>query len=165
MDNRLHSSVANGATFYGGEVERVRANTSPEVNARIDREIEDRIHFYAEQDRREISRRIEELEREWSIERALEVEASAMGLTGLTLGLTVNRKFLALPAFVAGMMLLHGGQGWYPLLPVFRRLGFRTRQEIDREKFALKALRGDFEGISSDSSAAKTQNAWQAVCA
>ncbi len=148
-----------------GEIERVRANTDPKINERIDREIEDRVHFYAAQNKQEITRRIEELEREWSIERAIEVEASSMGLIGLTLGLGVNRKFLALPTFVAGMMLLHGGQGWYPLLPVFRRLGFRTRQEIDREKFALKALRGDFEGISAHSGIAQAQKAWQAVCA
>jgi hypothetical protein len=151
--------------FTQGIEDRVRVNTAPEVNTRLDREIEDRIHFYAAQDEREISRRIEELEREWSIERALEAEASSMGLLGLMLGLTVNRKFLVLPAFVAGMTLLHGAQGWYPLLPVFRRLGFRTRQEIDREKYALKTLRGDFEGIASDSSATQTQKVWQAVCA
>jgi hypothetical protein len=28
-----------------------------------------------------------------------------------------------------------------------RRLGVRTREEIDRERYALKALAGDFEGI------------------
>jgi hypothetical protein len=33
-------------------------------------------------------------------------------------------------------------------LPVLRRFGVRTRREIDRERFVLKYLRGDFEGIS-----------------
>ena len=28
-------------------------------------------------------------------------------------------------------------------MPVFRRMGFRTQTEIDQEKYALKALRGD----------------------
>ena len=30
-------------------------------------------------------------------------------------------------------------------VPLFRRLGIRTRQEIDAEKYALKAIRGDFD--------------------
>jgi hypothetical protein len=79
----------------------------------------------------------------------LEAEASSMGMLGVTLGATVSRKFLALPAVVAGMVFLHAVQGWCPPIPVFRRLGGRTRQEIDREKYALKALRGDFAGVSS----------------
>ena len=33
-------------------------------------------------------------------------------------------------------------------MPVFRRLGVRARDEINREN-ALKALRGDFEEIDS----------------
>jgi hypothetical protein len=35
--------------------------------------------------------------------------------------------------------------GWYPLMPLFRRLGIRTAREIERERYALKALRGDFQ--------------------
>ncbi len=35
-------------------------------------------------------------------------------------------------------------QEWCPPVPVFRRLGVRTCQEIDEEKYALKILRGDF---------------------
>lgn len=34
-------------------------------------------------------------------------------------------------------LLQHGLQGWCPPLPVLRRLGVRTRGEIDREKYAL----------------------------
>jgi len=34
--------------------------------------------------------------------------------------------------------LQHGLQGWCPPLPLLRRLGIRTRGEIDREKYALK---------------------------
>lgn len=84
--------------------ERVRANTPPELNARIDRQTEDSIHFYALQDAREISRRIDELDHEWSVDRALESEAAATGLLGLTLGVTTHSKFLLLPAMVAGMV-------------------------------------------------------------
>jgi len=34
-------------------------------------------------------------------------------------------------------LLQHGMQGWCPPLPILRRLGVRTRGEIDREKYEL----------------------------
>jgi hypothetical protein len=34
----------------------------------------------------------------------------------------------------------HGVQDWFSPLPILRRLGVRTRGEIDREKYALKSL-------------------------
>jgi hypothetical protein len=33
---------------------------------------------------------------------------------------------------------------------VIRALGVRTASEIDRERYALKAARGDFAGLHSD---------------
>jgi hypothetical protein len=33
-------------------------------------------------------------------------------------------------------------------LPVLRRLGIRTADEINKERYALKALRGDFKRLS-----------------
>jgi DnaJ-domain-containing protein 1 len=35
---------------------------------------------------------------------------------------------------------------WCPSLSALRRLGIRSRQEIDEEKYALRTLRGDFWG-------------------
>ena len=32
---------------------------------------------------------------------------------------------------------------------LFRRMGVRTRKEIDVEKYALKALQGDFDAVPS----------------
>ena len=32
-------------------------------------------------------------------------------------------------------------------MPLFRHLGFRTAREIDEERCALKALRGDFDNV------------------
>ena len=39
----------------------------------------------------------------------------------------------------------HALQGWCPTVPEFRRIGVRTAKEINREKYALKAMRGDFD--------------------
>lgn len=84
--------------------------------------------------------RIGELDREWDIERVLEVNASSLALTGLVLGATVDKKWLTLPAVVLPFLLQHALQGWCPPLPLLRRLGLRTQGEIDREKYALKEL-------------------------
>lgn len=124
--------------------QRVRKNTPERFNRQISREIDARIAFYAAHPD-QINARLDELEREWDFERTLEAEAPVMTLTGLLLGMTVSRKFLILPLFAQSMVLLHALQGWYPLLPVFRGLGVRTQSEIARERYALKALRGDFD--------------------
>jgi hypothetical protein len=48
---------------------------------------------------------------------------------------------------VTAFLFQHAVQGWCPPLPILRRLGFRTASEIDTERYALKALRGDFGSI------------------
>lgn len=122
--------------------DRVRRSTSVERNREIDRKTDRSIQHHAGASPAEVQRRIADLDREWDIERVLEVNASTLALTGLVLGLAVNRKWFALPAVVLPFLLQHGLQGWCPPLPLLRRLGVRTRGEIDREKYALQqALR------------------------
>ena len=127
------------------EHDRVRQHTSPASQKKIDAEIEKHIKFYSHKPRYLISQRLEELEKEWDIERILETNAATLGLTSVVLGLTVNRKWLFLGIPVMGFLLQHAIQGWCPPVPLFRKAGVRTRREIDREKYALKYLRGDFE--------------------
>ena len=130
------------------ETDRVRANTADHVNHQIDSQIEERVKYYAEQSPAMISRRIQELNKEWSMERLLETNASTIALTGVVLAATVNKKWLWLSGGVLGFLFLHGVQGWCPPVPLLRRLGVRTRGEIDREKYALKLLRGDFDDVA-----------------
>ena len=129
--------------------DRVRVNTSEEINRRIDREIDARVREYAARSPADITRRIRELDREWDMERLLETNASALAFTGLLLGVTHSKKWLIVPGFVLPFLFQHAVQGWCPPVPVFRRLGVRTRKEIDREKYALKVLRGDFDRSDS----------------
>ena len=77
----------------------------------------------------------------------LEANASSLALTGVVLGVLKNRAFLLISGGVLGFLLMHALQGWCPPVPLLRKLGVRTRSEIDREKFGLKTLRGDFESI------------------
>jgi hypothetical protein len=129
-------------------VARVPNHTSQRVNERIKDETEDRVAQCAAAGRKEIDRRLAELDQEWDVERTLEANAATVCLLGLTLGASVNRKWFLFPAAVAAFLLQHAVQGWCPPLPVFRRLGFRTASEIDYERYALKSLRGDFRGLS-----------------
>jgi hypothetical protein len=145
---------------YSDELERVRRRTSQEQLQRIDHRIEQSIRFHASQPQETISKRIAELEQEWSIERWLETNASTLALSGAALGLMFNRKWLLFSLLVSGFLLQHAVTGWCPPVPALRRMGVRTRSEIDREKFALKSLRGDFKNIDL-SSRARNESASQ----
>jgi hypothetical protein len=131
------------------EFDAVRANTDPEVNKKIDATIEERIRFYATQPREVISHRIEELEHEKDVEQVLETNAAAVALGGVVLGL-VRKKWLLVSATALGFLLQHARKGWCPPVKLLRKIGLRTRREIDREKYALKILRGDFQSTPHD---------------
>jgi hypothetical protein len=128
-------------------VERVPLNTSEAINQRIARETNRRVHFYAANPVG-IDRRLRELDEEWDIERVLETNAACAALAGTFLAATVHRRWLILPALVGGFLLQHAVQGWCPPVPILRRMGYRTAREIETERIALKALRGDFGNIA-----------------
>jgi hypothetical protein len=130
-----------------GTSERVPSRTDELVNERIRHQTRQRVAYHARHPST-IERRLFELEREWDIERALEVNGSVLAGLGVFLGATRSRGWLLLPAAVVGFCLQHALHGWCPPLPLLRRLGIRTQREIDEERYALKALRGDFEGLS-----------------
>lgn len=134
---------------------RVQAHTDAEINAQIREATEERIALFAGAGREAIDLRLKQLDEEWDIERVLEANAASVSLLGSALGLTVSRKFFMLPAVVASFLLQHAVQGWCPPLPVFRRLGYRTASEIEWERNALKALRGDFNDLPKGDGRAK----------
>ncbi len=137
-------------------VERVSRNTSDTINEQIRRQTEANVAGVASAGPQAIDRRLAELDNEWDIERYLETMAPTFTLIGLTLGLTVSRKWFAVPLLVQAFFLQHALQGWCPPVPVLRRLGIRTATEIEEERYALKALRGDFRGVSE--STGRTDN-------
>jgi hypothetical protein len=145
--------------------DRVRAHTSRRLNEEISRASEREVIRAAGQSKSVLSHRIGELDNEWDIERYLELNASTLAFTGLALGLFVNKKFFAIPALVLPFLFQHAVQGWCPPIPFLRRRGIRTRNEIDGEKFALKALRGDFDSLCDGNSPGpdRARQAWQAV--
>ncbi len=129
--------------------DRVRAKTKPEINQRIDEETVRYLQLYANADRPLMAQRLEELDREWDMERVLEANAAAVVLTSLVFGKIFSRAWYLLSAIAGGFLLNHAIQGWCPPVPIFRRRGVRTRKEIERERYAIKLLRGDFDAFHS----------------
>lgn len=130
------------------ELDRVRAHTDPEINDRLDASRLEDVAALVGASPAEITRRLHELDKEWDVERTLEANAAALTLVSLLLGSTRSRGWFALSAAVPTFLLQHAVQGWCPPLALLRRLNVRTRREIDAERTALKALRGDFEGLT-----------------
>lgn len=125
--------------------DRVRNHTAPEVQDRIDAGTRDRLAVARTWSRQEIDARLDELQREWDVERVLEANASTLVVLGSLLAVRRGRRWLLLPLVVGSFLLQHAVQGWCPPLAVIRRLGVRTRREIEAERWALKSIRGDIE--------------------
>ena len=137
---------------------RVRRNTAEAINQRVDDQIERNIRFFSVH-RDRIERRLTELDEEWDIERMIEANAAALAFGGTILGLTRGYRFLVLPLAVTAFLFQHAVQGWCPPIPILRRLGFRTADEINRERYALKALRGDFDALADKKTPTPSANA------
>lgn len=130
------------------DVDRVREHTDPQVNAELDEQRVVDVSGLVGAAPEAISARLAELDHEWDTERVLEANAATLTLTGLLLAAVGSRRWLLLTAAIPAYLLQHALQGWCPPLAILRRLGVRTRREIDAERTALKALRGDFDGLS-----------------
>jgi hypothetical protein len=131
-------------------VERVPKHTAAHVNQWIAAQTRERVAKYADSSQEAIELRLKALDEEWDIERTLEANAATAVMAGVLLGATVDRRWFFFPAVVGGLLLQHAIQGWCPPLVWFRRMGVRTQSEIDQERFALKALRGDFRDVDGN---------------
>jgi hypothetical protein len=137
--------------------ERVPVHTAVSVNRRIREKMERQVRYYADHPEK-IEKRLQELDREWDVERALEANASSLALLGLGLGLK-DRRFLVIPGVVTGFLLMHALQGWCPPVPLLRRLGIRTQAEIQAERNSLKSLKDAFADLGQrlESISSKTE--------
>lgn len=142
---------------------RVSDHTPARVNQKIRERTRASVERVAAGGVSAIDRRLRELDAEWDIERTLEANAATVAATGAALALLADRRFAVVPLVVGGFLLQHAVQGWCPPLPVFRRLGVRTQTEIDEERQALKALRGDYRDVGGRTPTAMATDALAAA--
>jgi len=112
-------------------------------------------HYYLDQD--EITARLAELDEEWDVNRVLQTKIAALTIAGVILGVTVNKKWLTLP-LIASVAALSQIVKWNKPMPLYKKFGLRTKVEIEKEKYALKAIRGDFKYLLD-----VPNSAWNAV--
>ena len=143
---------------------RVMESTSPAINECLRRELEARIYYCAVNPHK-IDERLAELDREWDMERTLQTQAAGLSLLGILMSIR-SKAWLILPLAVGGFLMQHALQGWCPPVEIFRRLGVRTTKEINDERYALRALRGDFDNVNISNiqdPAEKAQKALHAI--
>jgi hypothetical protein len=111
--------------------------------------LEKRLACLADAGPQAISDRLDQLDRVWSAGRMTKVTIGVVIVAGLILTVLVDPWWLILPALAAVILLqyLFARVSWLGAL--FRVVGFRPGSEIDQEKIALKALRGDFKNLPS----------------
>lgn len=110
----------------------------------IEERLEARLTYYAAHPR-EISARLKELDKEWHIERLLNLNAATLAGFGTLMSLYKGKQWLALPAGASGLLIQHALKGSSVPADWLRQLGFRTAEEINEERYALKLIRGDFD--------------------
>lgn len=123
-------------------VKRVEKNTGLSEQQKIKNQTIAHIERALQEE--QLDQELDRLRHEWDTERVLETNAACLMLVTLGLGTLVDRRWLWLTGGVAAFLLQHALQGWCPPLPVLRALGVRTAGEINAERTAIKALRGDF---------------------
>ena len=109
---------------------RVERSSDPTLNARVRARSDAEVARLEGADPAQVATRLQQLDREWDIERTLQANAATLALVGTVLGARVDRRFLALPAVVFSFFAQHALQGWCPPIPVFRRLNVRPAREI-----------------------------------
>lgn len=138
-------SVAGGPRVFvdleGHDPVRRRSNAL--VNEKVTRKIEESVRDAARLSRDDLSARIERLDHEWDVDRAVMMFFSAVAALALRASKR-DRRWLNLIRVQLPFLALHAWAGWCPPTALLRRLGFRTRREIDAEKYALKTMRGDY---------------------
>jgi hypothetical protein len=126
--------------------DRVRAHTSRKALARIDQETKLSLDRHARGSLLAMLRRLAELDREWDLDRALMATFAGLGATSAAASLwEASRRGRPGPWTAAlgvqlAFLVHHAVRGWCPPVSVLRRLGFRTRQEIEAERYALEQM-------------------------
>lgn len=115
------------------------------------------LHDYGHKGKKVIGERISEIDKEWDIERTLLLNAAIVSVAGALLGTFVSKKWFLLTAVASVVMAEQAITGWSPASGLMKKLGKRTKEEIARERYGLKAMKGDFKSTDD------IQKVWSAT--
>jgi hypothetical protein len=132
--------MSSSVDFKFDSFDRVRSHTPTHVNWRINHEILGAVTYLSRQSPDVVNNHIKNLDYEWDIDRALMLNFALIGGTVFSLGLTQNRKWFYLLGAQTAFLAWHALSGWCPPVSLLRRMGFRTKTEIETEKRMLLRL-------------------------
>jgi len=92
-----------------------------------------------------ISSRLQELEREWDLERVQDLNNTLYELNGTLLGTILNKHFTQLPVSTTMRLAQEAGNNWNPPAAMFKSLGYRTKEEIEKEKNELLSAKEEVD--------------------
>ncbi len=121
------------APSHFGANDRIRRRTDSAVLRRIDRDTDLRIMWYTKRSVADLRERLAELDHEPDVEGSLAARGPLLALANAVIGDSTTKD----------------------LIPLLRRLGVRTRGEIDRERQALRSLVRAIEGVPKKAIAAE----------
>jgi hypothetical protein len=127
-------------------LDRIQAHTAPYINEKIRRQTETSVLDYAARGRDAVLRRLQELDYEYDLDRAVMINLSVVGGAALAAGYFHNKSWMKLVAVQLGFLFVHATYGWCPPVVLLRRMGFRTNTEIDYERRLLEELLDDGPG-------------------
>lgn len=109
--------------------------------------IRDNLRYHSSLGPEAVSDRIRELEGQWGLERTLTAGLAGLGVFGLAMGLLGVRSFRLLTWLSLPLLFAYSLGKWAPPVSITARRGLRSLKEIEEERYALKALRGDFQQV------------------
>lgn len=118
---------------------KVAEQTARQIRRSLRRAPELGLTYYAAHPA-ELQQRLAELNQEWDLERIFESDSSSGSLVGLILGYAWSSRWFLLPFALQEFVLQHALLGHLPTLPLLGRLSYRTRREINHERWALETL-------------------------
>ncbi|MGB3586222.1 MAG: hypothetical protein WBA23_06760 [Tunicatimonas sp.] len=121
-------------------------------NRRVDNQknliLQRRLLYYAHHTQF-ISHRIDQLERETSLEKIIENSSVVLSLSGIILTFVSNRRWLLLSLLASGLFFLKKAPKDNQIQQLLQNQGYRSEKEIQRERQILQALRGDYDAIGA----------------
>jgi hypothetical protein len=96
---------------------------------------------YFTHDAASIENRLQELNKEWDLERVHDLNASFSALNGTLLGKLLDKHFTDLPFTTSTRLVNETKYEYTPPIEMFKALGYRPKEEIEKEKQLLHSLK------------------------